>query len=176
MSAFSPSWLSPLVAPLKWGFGVMQARTPLTAYVHVGRRPPTILVTIINKTQDVPLHVHEVRIHLGLKRYSYFFQLTTDGTATIPSKDKREFHLPYERTIVGQHYESNELPNLHAEDSGPGFDSPADLFKAIARSKPEDSWLEIDFNEYRKRRFLQGRVQSFFHDIAKNPPPKPIEE
>jgi hypothetical protein len=176
MTAFLLSLLSPLTGLWKWIAEERQTRTPLLAQVSIDRRPPTILVTVVNKTKNLPLHVHGVRVHLGLKRYSYFFDLVTDGTATIPPKDKRDFHLPFEDTIVGRHYESKELPNFNAEDSGPSFDGPADLFKAFARSSPEDSWVEIDFNEFTKRRFLQGKLQPLFLGISKSSPPKTIKE
>ena len=47
-------------------------------------------------------------------------------------------------------------------DNFPSFESPADLFKAIAHGRKRDSWIEIDFNEFRKKRFRLGQVQRLF--------------
>lgn len=174
--SFSFSWLSVITTPVKWGLGFLQARTPLRASISVGGRPVTIIVIIINKTKDFPLHVHDVRIHAGFRAYTYFFRLAPTETITIAPRARQAYFLPFEHTIVGRRYETKQMPNLNADDSGPTFDSPADLFKSIARSKPNESWLEIDFNEFTSRIFLKGEVQPMFHNITKMPPPKINEE
>lgn len=103
--------------------------------------------------------------------YSYFFRLAPYETITISPRAKQEYLLPFEHTIVGRRYESKQRPNLNEEGASPTFDSPADLFKAIARSKPKDTWLEIDFNEFTRRVFLKGDIQPMFDDITKMAPP-----
>ncbi|WP_138085323.1 hypothetical protein [Phragmitibacter flavus] len=156
-----------------WGF--MQVRTPFIIQAHVGQLPPTVILTLINKTKDVPLHIHEVRIHHGIPKYSYSFIMSPDSCPVVPPKSKQEFHLPFERTIVCKHYETKEPPKLDKDRSGPGFDGPADLFKAIARNPPKSSWVEVDFNEFKRRRFLHGKVQSIFEAIIKMGPPPPAD-
>jgi hypothetical protein len=158
----------------------MKERTPFGVHAHIDRLPPTIAITLVNKTKDLPLRVKAVRIHHGLKDYSYSFTLVTgdgDRANDIAPKDSAEFCLPFDRTIVSKHYLSKEPPKSDKGTAGPGFDSPADLFKAIARSPEKSSWVEIDFNEFRRRRVLRGKMKSLFQAIIDmGPPPRTENE
>jgi hypothetical protein len=168
-----PTWLSSLANALKSGLEFIQQRTPFRIKAHVGRAPLTIVVSIINRTKDFPLHVHAVRVHFGMARYSSYFQLAPYDSVQIPPRGRTEFFLPFNDNIMGRRYETEAIPRrVNDPDEPPPWDSPAQLFLAIARGAPNDSWLEMDFNEFEQRRFLRGRLQRLFHTVTQCPPPQ----
>lgn len=156
---------------MKWIAAAIQARRPLNITVAVGQRPATILVKIVNRTKDFPLHIHQVRIHVGMSHCTWFFRLAPHDTVHVAPRDRIEYHLPFVETIIGRRYTTEQRPNLNTDDSDPPFESCADLFKAIARAPQRDVWLEIDFNEFTQRQFLRGKLQPLFYDITQMRPP-----
>lgn len=168
-----PSWLASLFNPLKSCWDFLRQRTPFRIKAQVSRLPLTIVVSVINRTKDFPLHVHAVRIHFGMARYSSYFQLTPYESIQIQPRARAEFDLPFNDNIMGRRYETQSIPkDLNNPDRPPPWESAAQLFLAIARGAPNASWIEVDFNEFTERRFLRGRIQRLFHLITQCPPPK----
>ena len=139
----------------------MEAHSPLKVSAYIQGTPAAIFVSVINHTRAFPVHVHAVRIHLGLPFYSYFFQLAPYDSREIKPRSRQEFELTYVGTIVGRRRtqkDSDSMPNLNARSAEPPRDAP-DIFKGIARGPETDSWLEIDFNEFKDREFLRGDLK-----------------
>ena len=129
---------------------------------------PKLFVEIFNQTKDVPLVVRQVRVHYGNNHYSHYFRLIPHEGITIPPKHNGRFVLSYEplQTVVGRRHLSKTLPIEDVEQSGPSFDSPANLFNAIGMGKTADSWIEVDFNQYAERRYKKGKIKSLFNHIG----------
>lgn len=127
-------------------------------------------VEVCNQTKDVPLIVHDVRVHYGSANYSHFFRLLPVESVTIPPKERFRFVLGYQLSeiIVGKRYLTKEPAIISSADrSGPSFDSPAGLFNAIGMGKASDSWIEINFNQYKQRRYKKGKIKCLFDNIGK---------
>src|SRR4051812_21916465 len=78
---------------------------------------------LTNKTRDVPLIVHEVRIHYGSTKYSHYFRLSPFEDVVITPKARSRFTLGYEpfETIVGRRYQTTKPPeeSLNGGSDGP---------------------------------------------------------
>lgn len=107
-----------------------------------------------------------------MSHHTWFFRLVPHDTIHIAPRDRMVYHLPFVQTIIGRRYTTEQRPNLNSDDCDPPFESPADLFKAIARAPQRDVWLEIDFNEFTQRQFLRGELQPLFYDITQMRPPE----
>ncbi len=151
------------------GLDVVEARLPFRIVTGVTGIQSTVFVTIINHTKNMPLHVHSVRIHHGLSTFNYSFVLAPTESVEISPRNRKEFSIPFVGTTV-QRFRASKVPPTN-KDPGPSFDSPADLFKAIAHGRARDSWIEIDFNEFHKRKFRRGKLKDLFLSIIKAGPP-----
>jgi hypothetical protein len=169
--------MTSLIAAMAWvkdfvrlGLDVVEARLPfrIRTFARAGPndRTPIFFVSLVNRTKDMPLFVHSVRIHYGNKFYSHFFVLLPKTMVEIAPKAKREFFLSYANagTEIGRTTLHKEIPKF-SENDCPTFDSGAALFKAIANGEKRDSWIEIDFNEFAGRRFRRGRLKREFNAI-----------
>jgi len=125
-----------------------------------------LYVELTNQTASVPVVVRQVRIHFGNQHSSCSLHLEPYEDVKIAPKERKQFVLRYHNNKVSRHYLSSNLPSPHEDRSGPGFDSPANLFNAIGRGSAEDSWLEIDFNEFDRRIFLKGKIQPMIDSIG----------
>lgn len=141
-------------------------RYPISVEVSSGKEPPTVLLTITNHTPSIPVFIREVRVHYGCKERSRAFKLVPHTTVELKPKQTEEWYLSYEphETIVTVRYfaKSQVIP----QSDGPGIESPAQLFNAIGMGKANDSWVEIDFNEYRERRFLHRKIKNTFDFVG----------
>jgi hypothetical protein len=151
---------------------LVEARVPFRIETSVGGCPAAPIITLTNQTKDMPLHVHKVRIHFGMRNYSWAFVLPPHGSHYIAPRNKLNYAISYEasQTCIQRRYLTPKT--LRQDDTSVPEFGPADLFKAIANGKPRDSWLEIDFNEFADRRYRRGRVKWMFrHTIDIGPPP-----
>jgi hypothetical protein len=167
------------VIPIAWikdfvrlGLDVLEARIPfrINIFTFTNAKPsnatPVFFVSLINQTKDTPLFVHSVRIHYGSKFYNYSFTLLPWKTVEITPKSKFDFFLSYANAETKiQRNELQKTPPKFSDDDYPSFDSGADLFKAIANGNERDSWIEINFNEFKNRRFRRGRIKREFSAI-----------
>jgi hypothetical protein len=128
---------------------------------------PKVCVEIVNQTPNTPVYVHSVRIHFGNKDFSRSFVLSPYGDFTVSPKSKACWKLHYENTKIVVTARMKKPPVKPFLEDSPGIDSPARLFDAIGRGYPKDSRIEIDFNEYMRRRYLYGKVQAMFDVVGK---------
>lgn len=163
------AWVKDFV---RLGLDVLEARIPfrINTYTFTGAEPrnatPVFFVSLVNQTKDTPLFVHAVRIHYGNRFYNYCFVLLPWKTVEIAPKAKFDFFLSYANAETKiQRNELQKTPPKFIENNYPSFGSGADLFKAIANGDKRDSWMEIDFNEFKDRRFRRGRIKREFSAI-----------
>jgi hypothetical protein len=76
-----------------------------------------------------------------------------------------KFFIPFNTARVQRRITGDV--RITSGDTFPSFDSPADLFRAIANGPRKHSWIEIDFNEFRQRRFRRGRMKRLFVEALK---------
>ena len=131
-----------------------------------GIDPMYIHVDITNQTEEVSLFEKQVRFHYGSYAYSHCFALQPSGTDYIAPHKIRRFTLSYDDMIVNKYTDSSMLPYSNAKDRV-DFYSAGVLFHAIAAGSEEDSWVEIDFNDVLRRKFLKGKVKYFFEAVEK---------
>jgi hypothetical protein len=143
------------------GSDAVEARFPFRLSLAFKGYAPTIVVGITNHTREAVLYVNSVRIHYGQTDYNYCFYLEPATAQTIHAKETKEFILsPLQPITIGHIQIVEKLP---APDSRyPSFESPVDLFRAIMNGNAKDSWLEIDFNEFKNRIFRRGELKDFF--------------
>ena len=169
MTLFPIAWVKDFV---RVGLDVVETRLPFKIATGVSDMPRSITVSLINTTKDMPLYVHRVAFCYGSPSYNNGFILEPKETVSIAPKSRHIFSLvlPAKPTIY-RHTESKDFPLLNP-NSIPTFEKPSDLFKAFANGSRRDSWIEIDFNEFRRRRFRKGKVKPLFVGIIKMGPPK----
>ncbi|MFA6103545.1 MAG: hypothetical protein WCV67_09365 [Victivallaceae bacterium] len=63
-------------------------------------RKPIVEVEIINKTSEVPVFIHSVRVHCGMEFFSRAFVLDPYDKIAISPKNRALWHLPYEGTCI----------------------------------------------------------------------------
>ncbi len=139
-------------------------RTPLSVTISVCGLEPSVCVTVVNKSPSIPLFVHAIRAHFGSENFSRSFKLDPPTTTEVKPKAKCEWvfsFVPFE-TLLGEHIRQKEKPKVSPPDLQPGIAHPSQLFNAIGMGSPDNSWLEIDFNEYERREFQRGEVQEAF--------------
>jgi len=145
-------------------------RHPIAVTIsYEGLPAPHVRITIQNQTPSYAVHVHEVRVHYGMKEQNRSFVLWPFDKVTIEPKDRHEWSLEYEpgRTKIQTYAEMPTPPPYSDGSDGPGIDSPASLFNAIGMGEAKDSWIEIDFNEYEKRIYKKGDVKAIFDGVGK---------
>ena len=135
---------------------------PKAELQYRGDNPPILCVTVYNPSQRILLHVHRVRVYFGDESYCYALVLDPETTTAIPAKGKFTFILPYEKTIVERRVTQRKF---HRTDIPPSFDSPANLFLAIANGPEKASWLEIQYNEDKYVNLLRGKVKKAFQTM-----------
>ena len=144
----------------RMGLDAIEARLPFRIATSIRDDPPTIYVSVTGQTKDMPLFVHAVRIHFGRPDYTYSFLLAPIGKQKIEPRDTKDFFIPFGNTTV-QHRQYVKKPPADF-DAYPSFDSPADLFRAIANGHRKSSWIEIDFNEFKERKFRRRQIAPLF--------------
>ena len=117
---------------------------PKAELQYRGDNPPILCVTVYNPSQRILLHVHRVRVYFGDESYCYALVLDPEKTIVERRVTQRKFH----RT-----------------DIPPSFDSPANLFLAIANGPEKASWLEIQYNEDKYVNLLRGKVKKAFQTM-----------
>jgi hypothetical protein len=154
---------------LKFGFGVMEARCPFRIRIFVRKPPdqelPVFYVELINKTKDRPLFVHAVRVHFGNWIYNNSFVLAPQKTIEIVPGANYEFFISYKNSDTQFQQVVRTKSEKVVNSPGPKyptFDSAVALFKAIANGNERDSWIEVDFNAFKDRRFCRGKVKKMF--------------
>src|ERR1035441_1224560 len=155
------SWIKDFIS---LGLDVVGARFPFRLETGVNGDPATIYVFVTNHTKDMPLFIRQIRIHFGHPDFTHSFILSPSDTQEIALRASREFIVSYaagnrigRRVIVEQ---SKYHPGLG--DAFPSFEHPVQLFHAIANGPKNSSWIEIDFNEFRKREFRRGKMKPLF--------------
>ena len=95
--------------------------------------------------------------------YNYFFHLASYESVEIRPRDRHTFTLEGNPMVgrISQHKTFIDPATL----PDPTFDSSRDLLRAIAQGRPQDSWLEADFNEFEERQFLRGKIHPIFKAI-----------
>ena len=141
-------------------------RVEMSGVTDLANRGHIFQVTLINQTKDLPLSIREVRIHYGCPAYSHAFVLLPWQTVSISPKAHHPFFLSSSNpeTQIVQRFQT-KTPPKYAPNALPSFSSSADLFKAIANGNPKDSWIEVDFNEFRERRCHRGHIKQLFAAI-----------
>jgi len=87
----------------------------------------------------------------------------------IQPKDVAEWILSFENeeTILTERTLQKTQPRAPEPNRQPGIESPAQLFNAIGMGDKDHSWVEIDFNEYKEREYLKGKVKYYFDAVGK---------
>jgi hypothetical protein len=157
------TWIKDFV---RLGLDILETRIPFRIHTFARSEPsdttPVFFVSLINQTKDTPLFVHSVRAHYGNRYYSYAFVLMPWKTIEIPPKSKFDFFLScMTETKIQRSQFQKTPPNINKADN-PSFNNSRDLFRAIANGNNRDSWIEIDFNEFKQRRFRRGRIKREF--------------
>lgn len=149
--------------------GVIDNRTPFIIQLSVDGIKPSVVITLTNKTANLPIHVHEVRVHYGNKAFSRALRLFPFETVSLTPKTKCEWSICYEpeKTIIVERTTLKEPPKASNPNKQPGIESPGQLFNAIGMGEEDHSWIEVDFNEYTNREFLRGEVKSVFDAVGK---------
>ena len=145
-------------------------RYPISAkIIYEGLPIPRVRVEIQNGTPEFTAIIHQIRIHHGNEDRSMAFQLCPFEKIRIEPKDRASWTLDYfpKEVRVTRRTTYDAPPPYPSDDSGPGIDTPMQLFDAIAYAPREDSWVEIDLNEYDQREFLKGEVKAIFEAVMK---------
>lgn len=160
-----------MVAGIAWikdfvrlGLDVIEARIPFRLETGINGDPATVYVFVTNHTKDMPLFIRQVRIHFGHPHFTHSFILEPTEAQQISPKDSREFVVAFgPGNRIGRRIsvkKSEYHPGLG--DAFPSFEHPVQLFHAIANGTKRSSWIEIDFNEFQKRRFRRGKMKPLF--------------
>jgi hypothetical protein len=91
--------------------------------------------------------------------------LSPQKTVEIPPGARYEFVLPnqHSQTVIEQVIRTkNEKIAAAPGPNQPTFNSGSALFNAIANGNRSDSWIEVDFNSFKCRRFFRGDVKKMF--------------
>lgn len=123
---------------------------------------PVFVVEIRNPSPTIPIVINKISVGFGCVEYNHFFLLQPYDVININPKRSAKFKLLYSDTRIGQTTIQKELTFTKRP---PNFDSPADLFKAIAYGKAKDSWLEIDYNEIRRAMYYKGKIKNYFKEM-----------
>lgn len=143
-------------------------RYPIKVRLSVtGIDRPTALVTIVNETPSLTVHIHAVRVHYGYKWFTRALTLLPAEKVTLQPKDKADWILSFDTAILTERRLQKEPPGAPDPSSQPGIESPAQLFNAIGMGDRKNSWIEVDFNEYSQREFLRKKVKEVFDRIGK---------
>ena len=145
-------------------------RYPISAkIIYEGLPVPRVRVEIQNGTPEFTAIIHRIRIHHGNHDRSMAFQLCPFEKIKIEPKDRASWSLDYfpREVRISRHTTCDAPPPYPTDGSGPGIESPMQLFDAIAHAPKEDSWIEIDFNEYDRREFLKGEIKAVFETVRK---------
>lgn len=171
-----PEWLTFAYAQVFRLIGLLELFFPIKIKISVSGRPPTIVVTVTNKSKEIPVHIHAVRLHVGVKNFTYYLTLEPTSSVTIPPKGRTVFHLPHNDNVAGHRFLSKAIP-IDDPTQPPPFEGVQGLLKMFVKASPKDSWIELDFNEFEERRFLVGRIRfivnALIESIKKGPPPTP---
>ena len=155
-----------LLAPLK---ELALNRYPIRVDLAANDIPlPHILIHITNRTSNMPVEIRAVRVHFGSDQFNRSLTLIPFGAVELAPKKKKTWRLSYEpdETLVSVNYITPKPPSGEKDPDGPGIDSPAQIFNAIGRGNPKDSWIELDFNEYEKRKFKKGKIKNMFDNVG----------
>jgi len=145
-------------------------RYPIRPSLHIDNLgKPTIAVLISNQTPSLSVIVRSVRIHYGNFYSTRALVLYPQSAVTLPPKEEAKWILSFEVSKIGiQERTHRKTPILNPnQNAQPGIESPAQLFNAIGMGNAKDSWIEVDFNEYKQRCFLKGKVKKMFDIVGK---------
>ena len=156
----------------------IERRSPLQVTCQFqGDTPPIFTTVVTNISKSEPVAVKEIRVHFGMKEYNHAFVLMPRRVTDISPKHDAQFHLSYDGSILQRHLVLDSPDKI---DFSRTLESAPNLFMAIANAKPDDSWIEVDFNEFRGRQFLKGHIQPIFKRMLvigkktmSQPPPAP---
>jgi hypothetical protein len=163
--------LLPLVVKIvEMGSAAVRSLSPIRVEVGMGNLPLTFTVRIGNRSKEA-VKVRSVRVHYGARNYNSFFQLVPYEETSIGPKDLEDFKLPYNDNLMGKRFQAKRPPNwLNQQDSPAPWESPANLFLAIANGNPLRSWVEVDFDLVECRRYALGRIGPIFDSIRRCSP------
>lgn len=148
-----------------------QGRNPIRVHLFIRKtsadRSHVFHVEIINHTKDRPVYVHAVRVHYGDWFYKHGFILLPKNTVEIKPAAKSNFFISYNNaeTEIQKVILTKDPKIANAVTKRPTFESGASLFLAIANGNKKDSWIEIDFNEFKGRKFCRGQIKRMFMSI-----------
>ncbi len=153
----------------KMGLDALSARFTFRLDIGVSGDPATIFVGVTNRTKDTPLVIREARIHFGHPHLTNAFVLKPYEAQQIKPGERREFVIPFSGGCRFIKNVNVALDKYHPSlgDAPPSWENPAQLFHAIANGDKRASWIEIDFNEFQKRRFRRGKLKPEFQRAIK---------
>ena len=158
------AWIIPLIKPL-WEIGerlinIFEPIAPFRIEPGVSGNPPTIFLSILNRSKTRPVTIHSVRIHYGMRDMSTAFVLEPSSEPqTIPADAGKEFTVPTSPPIKIRRIMVTKISKKQPDGVPLNLESPGHLVAAIINGKRRDSWIEVDYNTKRKRRFGRGRIQ-----------------
>jgi hypothetical protein len=134
-----------------------------------------LVVTITNASRDLTCHIQSVSLVCGVSNHhNWAFSCNPLEKITISPKDTIEHSLPFPPTRITRTVLS-ERPPLPDEAKAPPFRSPLGLWRLFALCPPEQSWVSIDFNEFRHREYCRGSVRSMFENTLSLLPEEPAD-
>ncbi len=150
------------------------ARTQITLQITIiAEMLPFLRISVHNKSETAPLHVHQVRICYGNKNYNHAFVCHPFVEMVAPPKAHVVYRFPHAGPFKVAKRLITETPqnvDLHLN-----LEHPRDFFRAIAQNDAQDSWIEIDFNDVRNHELHRGQVKCLFEtmrDIANRSQPQ----
>lgn len=134
---------------------------------------PRLTVTITNVSRDLTCHVHAVSLVCGVdSQHNWSFPCEPQEKVSITPKDSATYFIPFPPTLVSQTVLASRPP-LPSEAQPPPFRSPFGLWRLFALCRPDQSWVAIDFNEFRHREYCRGDVRGIFEGTLSLLPDEP---
>src|SRR5437879_3785716 len=79
----------------RMGLDAIEVRIPFKIIANIRGNPPTIFVSIVNRTKATALFVSSVRIHFGQRDYTYAFMLYPFETQEIKPGNTKDFSIDF---------------------------------------------------------------------------------
>jgi hypothetical protein len=132
-----------------------------------------LIVSLTNVSRDLTCHVHAVRIVCGVSaEHNWAFICEPEEKLSITPKDTLEYQIPFPPRKISRTYLSAQLPLPH-QTQPPPFKSPFGLWRLFSLCPADQSWVSIDFNEYRQREYCRGSVKTLFENTLSLLPDEP---
>lgn len=148
------------------------SKIPFEVTIGVFGNPQTVKIDIINKYNEC-LNINNVRIHYGCHEYSWFIQLYNringECKLTLKPNETQMFIIPIPPIVIGRMVVADTdkyLENKKSyETAYPSVPTPYHLMRAIKNGNEKDSWIEVDFNELKRKKFKQKEIHTLFQSL-----------